>query len=345
MLDAPARWCWHGRDVKLVDGSTLSMPDTAANQQAYPQPASQKPGLGFPVLRLVALFSLAVGTVLDVAVGPWKGKQTGETALFRTLHHHLGDGDVLLADRYFCGYFHVALVQERGADVVMRLHHLRHFDFRRGRRLGADDHIVSWHKPSQRPDWMDEATYARLPATLTMRELRMRVPHKNGRSRTILVATTLLDAREYPKQAIAELYRQRWHAELDLRSLKTVLQLDVLRCQTPAMVRKEIWVHLLVYNLIRKVMAQAAQEYGRSPRRISFKGTLQTLNAFSDCLRTCFQKDLEPLSHRVLEAVATHRVGDRPDRVEPRAKKRRAKPYRLLNKPRGQARKAEIRGG
>jgi len=192
---------------------------------------------------------------------------------------------------------------------------------------------------------MDEATYARLPTTLTMRELRIRVPHKNGRSRTILVATTLLDAREYPKQALAELYRQRWHAELDLRSLKTVLQLDVLRCQTPAMVRKEIWVHVLVYNLIRKVMAQAAQEYDMSPRRISFKGTLQTLNAFSAQLRTCALKDLEPLCHRLLEAVATHRVGDRPDRVEPRAKKRRAKPYRLLNKPRNQARKAEIRGG
>jgi hypothetical protein len=345
LLEAPARWCWRGRDVKVVDGSTLSMPDTPANQQVYPQPASQKPGLGFPVLRIVALFSLAVGTVLDVAMGPCKGKQTGETALFRTLHHHLADGDVLLADRYFCGYFQGALIHERGADVVMRLHHLRHVDVRRGRKLGAGDHIVSWRKPRQRPDWMDEATYARLPATLTMRELRIRVPHRNGRSRTILVATTLLDATAYPKQAIAELYRQRWHAELDLRSLKTILQMDVLRCRTPAMVRKEIWVHLLVYNLLRKVMAQAAQEHDVPLRHISFKGTLQTLNAFSECLRTCAPKDLEPLCRRLLEAVARHRVGNRPDRVEPRAKKRRAKPYRLLNKPRDQARKAEIRGG
>lgn len=345
MLDAPARWLWRGRNVKVVDGSTLSMPDTQANQHAYPQPASQKPGLGFPILRMVALFSLAVGTVLDVAMGPWKGKQTGETALFRTLHHHLADGDILLADRYFCGYFHVALVQERGADVVMRLHHLRHFDFRRGRRLGADDHRVSWHKPSQCPDWMDEATYGRLPATVTMRELRIGVPCKKGRCRTVLVATTLLDAQAYPKQAIAELYRQRWHAELDLRALKTVLQMDVLRCRTPAMVRKEIWVHVLVYNLLRKVMAQAAQAHDVPPRRISFKGTLQTLNAFSDRLRTCAQGDLDPLCRRLLAAVAAHRVGHRPDRVEPRAKKRRAKPYRLLNRPRHQARKAEIRGG
>jgi hypothetical protein len=345
MLDAPAHWCWRGRNVKVVDGSTVSMPDTLANQQAYPQPGSQKPGLGFPVLRIVTLFSLAVGTVLDVALGPYKGQQTGETALFRTLLHHLADGDVLLADRYYCGYFQIALVQERGTDVVIRLHQLRRVDFRRGQRLGAGDHIVQWHKPRQRPDWMDEATYARLPATLTMRELRIRVPAKNGRSRTILVATTLLDANAYPKRAIAELYRQRWHAELDLRSLKTFLQMDVLRCQTPAMVRKEIWVHLLAYNLLRKVMAQAAQEHDVSPRRISFKGTLQTLNAFSDRLRTCAPKDLEPLCRCLLDAVAKHRVGNRPDRLEPRAKKRRAKPYRLLNKPREQARKAEIRGG
>jgi hypothetical protein len=344
-LDAPAQWCWRGRDVKVVDGSTLSMPDTPANQQAYPQPASQAPGLGFPVLRIVALFSLAVGTVLDVALGPWKGKHTGEPSLFRTLHHHLDDGDVLLADRYFCGYFQLALVRERGADVVLRLHHLRHTDFRRGRRLGPGDHIVTWHKPRQRPDWLDEATFARLPDTLTMRELRIRVPPKTSRSRTVLVATTLLDPRAYPKASIADLYRQRWHAELDLRSLKTFLQLDVLRCQTPALVRKEIWAHVLAYNLIRKVMAQAAWEQQLSPRQISFKGTLQTLNAFSDRLRTCAPQDLEPLCRCLLDAVAQHRVGNRPGRLEPRAKKRRPKPYRLLNRPRAQARRAEIRAG
>ncbi|HYM86479.1 MAG TPA: IS4 family transposase [Pseudoxanthomonas sp.] len=342
LIEAPARWCWRGRDVKVVDGSTLSMPDTPANQQAYPQVASQKPGLGFPVLRIVALFSLAVGTVLDVAMGPWKGKHTGETSLFRTLHHHLDEGDVLLADRYFCGYCHLALVHERGADVVMRLHHLRRYDFRRGQRLGRDDHIVTWSKPKKRPDGLDEAAFRRLPDTLTMRELRIRVPGKNCRSRTILVATTLLDRHAYPKNSIAALYRQRWHAELDLRSLKTILQMDVLRCLSPAMVRKEIWVHLLAYNLIRKVMAQAAQEHQLLPRQISFKGTLQTLNAFSDRLRTCTPKDLETLCRVLLAAVAKHRVGNRPGRLEPRAKKRRPKPYRLLNRPRDQARKVEI---
>jgi hypothetical protein len=342
LLEAPARWCWRGRDVKLVDGTTLSMPDTPANQQAYPQSASQKPGLGFPALRMVALFSLAVGTVLDVAMGPRKGKHSGETALFRTLHQHLHEGDVLLADRYFCGYLHLALVQQRGADVVMRLHHLRHTDFRRGRRLGPGDHSVTWHKPKQCPDWLDADDFARLPDTFTMRELRIRVPGKTCRSREILVATTLLDPLAYPKDSIADLYRQRWHAELDLRSLKTFLQMDVLRCQSPAMVRKEIWVHVLAYNLIRKVMAQAAQEHQLSPRQISFKGTLQTLNAFCDCLHVCAPEALSTLGRCLLAAVAQHRVGNRPGRLEPRAKKRRAKPYRLLNKPRAKARKEEV---
>lgn len=344
MNEAPARWCWRGHDVKIVDGTTVSMPDTPENQKEYPQSASQKPGLGFPVLRLVALFSLAVGSVLDIAMGPRKGKQTGEPALFRSLHHHLHEGDVLLADRYYCGYFQIALVRKRGAHIVMHLHHKRHYDFRRGQRLGPDDHIVTWHKPKQCPDWLDEDAYARMPATITMRELRIRVPSKTCRTRTILVATTLLDPQAYPKESVAELYRQRWHAELDLRSLKTFLQMDILRCQSPAMVRKEIWVHVLAYNLIRKVMAQAAQEHDLMPRQISFKGTLQTLNAYCECLRSCAPCALADVCRGLLAAVAQHRVGNRPGRSEPRAKKRRAKPYPLLNKPRAKARKAEVNG-
>ena len=349
LLDAPPQWGWRGRDVKIVDGTTLSMPDTPANQKAYPQPGSQKPGLGFPQVRMVALFCLATELTespgyVRSALGPHKGKHTGETALFRTLHHQLHDGDVLLADRSFCGYFHLALVRQRGADVVMRLHHLRHTDFRRGQRLGRGDHVVTWHKPRRRPDWLDEDTFAQLPDTLTMRELRIRVPGKKCRSRDILVATTLLDARAYPKASIADLYRQRWHAELDLRSLKTFLHLDVLRCQSPAMVRKEVWVHVLAYNLIRKVMAQAAQEHEVLPRQLSFKGALQTLNAFADSLQACRAEDLETLCRILLAAVAQHRVGDRPDRLEPRRKKRRPKPYPLLNKSRAKARKEEVNG-
>jgi hypothetical protein len=342
LLDAPARWSWHGRDVKVVDGSTASMPDTPANQKAYPQMRSQKPGLGFPIVRFLVIFSLAVGTVLDAAFCPYRGKETSELAMCRSLHDHLDEGDILLGDRHFCSFFEVAELRRRGVDAVLRLHQRRHTDFRRGRRLGKYDHLVSWPKP-QRPDWMDEATYRQYPEELTLRELRVHVVGQKVRSRTITVATTLLDAREYRKADLAELYRARWQAELHLRSLKAVLQMDVLRCKSPAMVRKELWAHFLAYNLIRKVMAQAAQEHGVLPGTISFKATLQTVKAFALPLLTCTRSALPEVIKALLRAIAQHTVGDRPGRLEPRALKRRPKPYDLLTKPRALARKLEIK--
>ena len=342
--DLPAGWHWLGRHVKTVDGSTASMPDTPANQEAYPQSKTQKDGIGFPILRFVVLFSLAVGTVLDAAIGPYKGKQTGETALFRSLHSQLDQGDVVLADRYYCSYFEIALLLERGVDIVMRLHQRRRADFRRGKRLGPCDHIVTWSKPKNRPDWLDEETYDRLPATLTMRELKVTVTSKAYRSRSIVVATSLLDAKLYTKAAVAELYRARWNAELNLRSLKTTLQMDVLRGKTPATVRKEIWMHLLVYNLIRQTMVQAAKEHDREPGTISFKGTLQTLNAFAMLLQTSDAEKLSAVCEALWRAIIAHEVADRPGRAEPRARKRRPKAYPLLQQPRKKALKKERKG-
>lgn len=343
MTDASARWSWHGRDVKVVDGSTASMPDTEENQQEYPQMSAQKPGLGFPILRFVVIFALAVGTALDAAFAPYKGKKTSELALFRGLHDSLDDGDVVLGDRHFCSFFEIAELQRRGIDVVLRQHQCRKTDFRRGVQLGRYDHLVVWEKP-QRPEWMDEQTYQQYPDEMVMREVRIRIKGKGRkvRTRTITIATTLLDADEYPKADLAELYRLRWQAELNLRSLKTVMQMDVLRGKTPQMVRKEIWTHLLAYNLIRKVMAQAAQEYGLEPSAISFKGALQTVKAFAMPLLTCAKSKLPEVVAEMLLAIARHRVGNRPGRVEPRAVKRRPKPYDLLTKPRDQARKLEI---
>jgi hypothetical protein len=260
---APDSWRWNGRAVKVVDGTTVSMPDTAANQKEFPQSRSQKPGVGFPIARLVVLFSLAVGTALDAALGRYRGKQTGETALFHTLHAHLEPGDVLRADRYYGSYWEIALARGRGADVVCRLHQRRRADFRRGRRLGREDHIVRWAKP-KRPDWMDEATYAALPATLAVREVRVRVRHPGFRTRALVVVTTLLDTEEFPRQDVAVLYRMRWLAELDLRSLKQTLQMDVLRCQSPAMVRKEVWAHLLAYDLVAGPRQPAMGQIGGS---------------------------------------------------------------------------------
>jgi len=341
MTEAPVGWRWHGRHVKIVDGSTASMPDTAANQQAYPQMASQQPGIGFPIVRFVVLFSLAVGTVLDAAFSPFTGKATSELAMLRGLHDHLDEGDVVLADRHFCSFFEIAELQRRGIDVVMRQHQRRTTDFRRGLQLGRYDHLIMWKRP-QRPDWMDEATYQQYPDELVMRETRIHIRGRKVRSRIITIATTLCNHDEYRKTELAKLYRRRWQAELHLRSLKAVLQMDVLRSKTPEMVRKEMWAHFLAYNLIRQVMTQAAEEFVMEPWQISFKATLQTLNAFALPLLTCAKAKLPAVVDEMLLAIAHHAVGNRPDRVEPRALKRRPKPYDLLTKPRAEARKLEI---
>lgn len=324
-------WLWQGRRVRVVDGSTITMPDTPANQAAYPQQENQKPGCGFPIARIVVVFSLAVGTVLDAAIGKYQGKQTGENSLFRTLYDVLTEGDVVLADRYFSGWFDIALPLARGVDVVVRKHQLRHTDFRTGQRLGKDDQLVSWRKP-QRPTWMSREQYAELAAELTLREVRIHVAQKGFRTRWLVVVTTLVDAEAYPPEAIALLYRQRWQAELHLRSLKTVLQMDHLRCKTPQRARNEFYTHLLGYNLLRAVMATAAFQADRSPWQISFKGTLQTLKEFLPILLTSVPSEL--WCDALLTAVATHVVGNRPDRFEPRLVKRRPKPYKHLREPR-----------
>lgn len=340
---APVAWLWKGRDVKVVDGTTLSMPDTPANQAVYPQPPQERPGLGFPPARLVVVFSLAVGTVLDAALGPYTGKETGETALFRTLHDRLSPGDLVLSDRYFCSYFEIALLQQQDIDVVMRLHQRRPVDFRRGRHLGTDDHVVVWQKP-KRPDWLDEETYQQLPDTLEVRQVRLRVEQEGSHTKTIVVVTTLTTPSAARRRDLTDLYRMRWHAELDLRSLKQTMQMSILRGQTPAMVHKEIWAHFLAYNLIRTVMAQAAQQHQVLPRQLSFKGALQTLLAFAPHVLVARRSEWPALAERIRAAIVQHRVADRPDRYEPRARKRRYDNYQHLPRTRAEA-KARLRKG
>ena len=323
--------------MQLVDGTTVSMPDTPANQKAFPQARTQKPGLGFPIARLVVVFSLAVGTVLDAALGRYQGKETGEPALLRQLHDRLQPEDVLLADCCYCSYFEIVLLQRQGVDVVVRQHQCRHTDFRSGRRLGPRDHVVLWQKP-QRPEWMDEATYRQLPDTLAVREVEVQVTQPGFRTQHYVVVTTLRDAETVSAADLATLYRCRWQAELNLRSLKAVMQMDVLRGKKPAMVQKEVWAHLLVYNVIRWMMAVAAEQRGVCPWEVSFKGALQTINAFLPHLRTATAETAERLWREMIEAIGSHRVGDRPDRYEPRANKRRPKAHALLTEPRDAAR-------
>jgi hypothetical protein len=329
--ESPQTWLWHGRRVRAVDGSTITMPDTEENQAAYPQQKTQKPGCGFPIARILVIFSLSLGTVLEAAIGKYFGKQTGENSLFRTLYDALDEGDIILADRYFSGWSDIALPLARGIDIVVRKHQHRRTDFRRGERLGKDDHLIFWTRP-QRPKWMSAEQYATLPAELTLREVRIRVAQKSFRTKSLVVVTTLLDAEKYPPEEIALLYRRRWQAELHLRSLKIVLQMDHLRCKTPERVRNEFYTHLLGYNLIRGVMAAAAFQSGKSPWEISFKGTLQTLSQFLPLLLS--KVSSEAWCMALLTAVATHNVGDRPDRFEPRLRKRRPKPYKHLREHR-----------
>jgi hypothetical protein len=328
---APQEWLWRGRRVRVVDGSTITMPDTPENQAGYPQAKSQKPGCGLPIARVLVMFSLAVGTVIEAAIGPYVGKQTGENSLFRTLHHTLSEGDVVLADRYFSGWFDIALLAQRHIDVVVHKHQLRASDFRTGERLGKDDHLVRIAKP-QRPEWLSAAAYAALPAELELREVRVHVTQRGFRPKTLVIVTSLLDAEAFPAHQIAELYRRRWQAELHLRSLKVVLQMDHLRCKTPHRVRNEFFMHLLAYNLVRRAMAVAAEHVKIPPWQISFKGTLQTLNNFLPWLASSMPFDVG--CETLLNSIASHIVGNRPDRYEPRRIKRRPKPHDLLQRPR-----------
>lgn len=333
----PSSWLWHGRHVKLVDGTTASMPDTEANQAEYPQHPTQEEGIGFPIVRMVVLFSLATGMLCDMAMGPYQGKETGEPALFRELFSRLEADDIVLGDRYYCSYFMIALLKELGVDCVVRLHQARTADFRRGRRLGPGDHLVEWIRPA-RPTWMDQETYDRMPASIELREVLVQVNQPGFRTESLVVVTTLCDVETYTSEEIAELYRGRWLAELDIRTIKITLDMDVLRCKTPAMVRREVWTHLLAYNMIRRSILQSAQASGCLPRELSFTAAMQSIAASWIVAVLSDRSMFSVLVDAHLTNLAGHRVGNRPDRVEPRAVKRRPKPHRLLTKPRAEAR-------
>lgn len=325
---APQGWGWRGRSVKLLDGTGVSMPDTPENQRAFPQPPTQAAGVGFPLARLCALVDLSSGALLDAVVAAHDGPEArSELDLSRTLLGGLDRGDVLLADALYANYWTIAVLVAAGVDVVLRQNGSRRTDFRRGQRLGVRDHVVQWPKPAHVPAWMSRAQYRAVPDQLTLREVQV-----GGR----VLVTTLRDARKVPKVELGALYQRRWNVELDLRCIKTTLGMEVLRCRTPAMIHKELWVHLLAYNLIRVLMAQAAAEHGTHPRCLSFKHTAQLWNAF--CARSLCHSATGNLG-LLFRLIAQQRVGHRPGRIEPRARKRRPKPFQWLKVPRSIARR------
>lgn len=326
-------WRWRGRCAKRADGTGISMPDTAANQACYPQPGSQAEGVGFPLLRLAGIICLSTGAVLQAGVARHAGKGQRELGLFRGLSGALSAGDVLRADALYCNYFLIATLQAAGVEVLFEQNGARHTDIRRGRALGRRDHVVRWGEPAARPEWMTREQYQAFPEQLTLRELQVR-----GRT----LVTSLLRPLEASKAELARLYERRWSIELDLRAITTTLGLETLSCKSPAMVQKELWVYLLAYNLIRLLMAQAAHSAGVHPRELSFKHTVQLWTAWTS-------QTLAPLASdqpsELFRLIAQLRVGHRPHRIEPRARKRRPKSFPWLKVPRARARRQIRRYG
>lgn len=328
----PSARLWWGRETKVIDGSTVTMPDTPANQKAFPQQKAQRPGCGFPIMRIVGLFSLSTGCLLSAATGNYC---TAELTLFRSLWHCLNPRDILLSDRHFSDYGTLAVLWQRCVDCVMRMNEARPKDFRQGLYLGRNDRLITWQKPRQRTRTIGRRLWNQLPKTLTLRMIRVRCSAQGFRTRELVLVTTLLDPQKYPAAEIAQLYLQRWEVELFFRDIKTVLQMEHLSCKSPAMVHKEFWMHMVAYNLIRALMVQAAHRYSVPLARLSFKGSLDSVRQYSAAIsRARTKRRAQRLVADLLRVLASDLVPKRPNRREPRALKRRAKPFPLLTKPR-----------
>ena len=332
---AASWWHWRGRRVRLVDGATMTLPDTEENQAAYPQSNSQKAGLGFPICRLVALLCLGSGALLNAATGPCKGKGSDEQSLLRSILDTLEGDDILLGDAFYATYFLFCELVSRGVDGLFEQQgaRKRSTDFRKGEKLGVRDHLIILNKPKNKPGWMSQEKYDQAPSSLKVREFKA-----GGK----VMVTTFLCSKDTPKSMLKVLYRSRWNVELDLRNIKTTLGMETLRCKTPKMAIKELWVYLLAYNLIRLLMAQAALLADQVPRQLSFKHTLQIWAAWQQ--HGGGTHDAVAI-HALLVLIAEPRVGLRPGRVEPRALKRRAKPFPLLTEPRQAAREGIRKNG
>jgi hypothetical protein len=324
-------YLWCGRHVKLIDGSTVSMPDAPTNQQAYPQPSTQAPGCGFPIAKIGVLFSLATGTAIALVIDVLN---THDVKLARRVYEFLNPDDVLLGDRAFCSYADLVFVKKRQADAVFRKHQGRKQELQRGRIVGSCDKQVVWHKPKTCPTGLTKEEFVTLPLTLTVREVHYYIAIPGFRTQQVSLITTLLDAKAYSTLELVKLYGFRWDVELDLNHLKTTLGMDTLRSKTPNMVRKEIYVYLLAYNLLRTLMWEAGTTYGTSPLRLSLQGTRQHLDNFIPQLLATSGNKRRRI-YRILLAMIVHKtVPERPGRSEPRVRKRRPKPYPPMQQPR-----------
>ena len=326
----PSNWRWKGKRVCIIDGSSLTMPDTKKSQAVFPQQGAQKPGLGFPICRFLVATCLATGVILNAAIGPFKGKGSDEQSLLRKVLDTFRPGDIVLGDAFYGTYFLLAEMIERGVDVLFEQLGSRKSttNFGKGIPLGKKDHLIEIPKSKKKPDWMTQKEFDEAPEKILIREIR------SGKK---ILITTLLSAKEYPKKALKDLYKERWHVEVDLRHMKSTLGMNVLSCQSPEMCIKEIWVYFLANNIIRLLISQAAFTHDLRPRQLSFKLAVQIWNTYS-LLNKLIDDEMFTL-------IAKRKVGKRPGRIEPRAVKRRPKPYKLLMVPRDEARKDILKNG
>ncbi len=330
---------WCTRRVFLVDGSTFSMYDTPQNQQEYPQPKNQHKYHGFPVARILGVFCLATGALIDAAIDSF---WVPEIKLFRRLYSRLNPGDVALGDRLFGSYGDIALLSQRGIDCVFRMHHLRKTDFRKGKRLGPRgiyDHLVTWKKPRKGTIHLASELYAKLPETMLVREVRYIINIKGFRTQKVTLVTTLLDHHIYTYELLAELYGLRWQVEIDLRHLKTTMKMEHIQSKTPEMVRKEFYIHLLAYNLIRATLCEAGIKHDVRPLRLSFKGAIQHFLNFVPTL-AIIRKDA--IYGIMLTIISQGKLLERPFRVEPRMVRSKKRPFPRLTRPRQEIRQKLI---
>ena len=328
----PKAQYWCGRRVKVFDGTTVLMADSRANQLAYPQHGNQAAGCGFPFARVVVFFCLLTGAVVSACIAP---KTMSEIVMSRLLYQDLDPNDVAMADQAYGSYVDLALIQQQGADGVLRKHHARHTDFRTGKKHGVGDHQVEWRKPSRPPAHMSVDEFAAIPKTLRVREVRLKLSRQGFRDQFIIVVTTLLDVKCYPASQLTRLYGWRWQAaEVNLRHLKTTLKMEMLTAKTPAMVRKEIWSHFLAYNLVRTIMEQASPLLRYERNRLSLQGTRQHFNQILALLATTTKAGRQRLYTHLIQDIVTDKLPQRPNRHEPRVVKRRPKPFPRMRQPR-----------
>lgn len=320
----PLEWRVYGRELKALDGTTIKMQDTQANQKVFPQHGNQKKGAGFPIAKLVVVMSLTLGTVIDYGMGAHKGKGTGEISLFREIMDCIKAKDIVLGDRYYPNFFLMADLKKIGADGIFRGQSQRNYDFRTGQRLGKRDHIVNWEKP-QKPGWMEQKKYDAYPDNISIREFKV--------SGNVYV-TTFLEPKKYHKQELVQIYKRRWEVEINLRSIKSIMNMDMLSCKTPEMVKKEIGVHFLAYNFIRIMIAEACSTYGNVPWKVSFKGSVQLLNEFIPYFLCSTEEENKNLYSKMLALMVKNKIGNREGRMEPRAIKQRQKPFPTLKRSR-----------